>query len=676
MAATTAETAEISPAPVLEEPEDKATSRGQPARPVLVHEPALDGLRGLAVAAVFAFHLGWIDGGFLGVDLFFALSGFLITSLLLLEHRNHGKINLPRFWARRARRLLPALGLLLVGVAAMMLLFVESGWRPRYRGDALATLGYVANWHRMLDDLGYWDIFNEPSPLDHAWSLAIEEQFYLFWPLTVMAVAWLVVRRRSSHATPAVGAVALVGGISSLVLLAVLYAPNDTNRAYFGTDARLGPILLGAALAAFVAERPRRTARPSWRLELAGVLAMAWLVWSLVTVDGLDSWYYRGGLALFAVAAAVVMAATTGGPPGRLSSLLAWKPLAALGLISYGVYLWHWPIVVYLDAERVEQDLHVTPPDWAIDLARIAVTLAISLASYKLLEQPIRHGALKGRQLLVAAPAALGAVLAIILVTTAGTATSQLVEIEQRALEGSDNPQHLYPADIPPDAQRILLVGDSGPYYLGPALVAEAEETGGAVVASWSELRRGCGLIAPEGATLLPEGEVLEDEPCHENRRRSLRDLATVFEPDVIIWYMANAGGIGRYRLDGEWLDECDPAYDRYFREAVARDVEALRPDGSGAAPTPVMLATTPYVGNIADVEGSRARVDCRNETYGDLATELEASEVVDMNGFMQDEADGDEAKWAELFRDPVHLSDHGATLVSRWLLTEIQKRA
>lgn len=637
------------------------------ARPVLVHEPALDGLRGLAVAAVFAFHLGWIDGGFLGVDLFFALSGFLITSLLLVEHHQNGKIDLPRFWARRARRLLPALGLLLVGVSVMMLLFVPSGWRPRYRGDALATLGYVANWHRMLDDLGYWDIFNQPSPLDHSWSLAIEEQFYVFWPIVVMAVAWLVMRRRSSLSAPTVGSVALVGAVASLVLLAVLYVPNDTNRAYFGTDARLGPILLGAALAAFVAERPRRTAQPSWRLELAGVLAMAWLLWSLWTVDGLDSWYYRGGLALFAVAAAVVMAATTGGPPGRLSALLAWKPLAGLGLISYGVYLWHWPVVVYLDAERVEQELHVTPPGWVIDLARIAVTLGISVASYKLLEQPIRHGTLKGRQLLVAAPTALAVVLGVILVTMSGTATSELVGIEERAREGSDDPQHLYPKEIPSDAQRVLLVGDSGPHFLGPALVAEAEPAG-AAVASWSELRPGCALISPEGATLLPDGDVLKDEPCHEKRRTSLRDLAATFEPDVIIWYMANAGGIGRYRLEGEWVDECDASYQRYFHEAVVQDIEALRPAG----PTPVKLSTTPYVGNIADVEGSRARVDCRNASYRELAADVEASQVVDMNGFLADQTARDDTEMSDLFRDPVHLSDDGATRVSRWLLAHL----
>jgi peptidoglycan/LPS O-acetylase OafA/YrhL len=132
------------------------------AEPGLSHEPALDGLRGVAVAAVVAFHLGHLEGGFLGVDLFFVLSGFLITSLLLTEARWRGRVDLRRFWARRARRLLPALLVMLVGVAVLLMAFTPDGDRPRFRGDALATLGYAANWERMAGDLTYWDIFTQP----------------------------------------------------------------------------------------------------------------------------------------------------------------------------------------------------------------------------------------------------------------------------------------------------------------------------------------------------------------------------------------------------------------------------------------------------------------------------------------------------------------------------------
>ena len=155
----------------------------------------------------------------------------------------------------------------------------------------LATLGYVANWHRMLADVGYWDMFSVPSPLDHAWSLAIEEQFYLVWPLVVLAV--LAVARRGRPAadrdgpTGGCSAVAVTGALVSLVLLAVTYDPLDTNRAYFGTDTRLGPTLLGAALAIWSLHRPRREGRPAAGLTAAAIAALAVIGWMCVTVDGL-----------------------------------------------------------------------------------------------------------------------------------------------------------------------------------------------------------------------------------------------------------------------------------------------------------------------------------------------------------------------------------------------------
>jgi peptidoglycan/LPS O-acetylase OafA/YrhL len=173
----------------------------------LVHEPALDGQRGLAIAAVVAFHLGHLGGGFLGVDLFFVLSGYLITSLLVLEHRRRERIDLPHFWSRRVRRLLPALFVLLIGVAVLLVLLATEGERARARADALTTLGYLNNWYRAFSDLGYWDMFGNPSPLDHMWSLAIEEQFYVLWPLVVTLVlarrriatlAWVAVSRNGA----------------------------------------------------------------------------------------------------------------------------------------------------------------------------------------------------------------------------------------------------------------------------------------------------------------------------------------------------------------------------------------------------------------------------------------------------------------------------------------------
>src|SRR4030095_2526509 len=189
------------------------------SRPALERQPALDGLRGVAVAAVVAFHLEHLQGGFLGVDLFFVLSGFLITSRLLLEFDGRRAIDLGRFWSRRARRLLPALFLLLGGLAFLVEL-KRVGQSPGFRGDALSTLGYVANWHAMTKTIGYWDLFAQPSPLDHMWSLAIEEQFYLLWPPIVLGLLVLARRRAASSLRP-VGGVAVAGAPPSFAILAL-----------------------------------------------------------------------------------------------------------------------------------------------------------------------------------------------------------------------------------------------------------------------------------------------------------------------------------------------------------------------------------------------------------------------------------------------------------------------
>src|SRR5262245_60370628 len=249
-ATTVMDTQSPSPAPAI-----GTTSAPTPR---LRHVPALDGLRGVAVLVVVAFHLNRLQGGFLGVDLFFVLSGYLITSLLLVEHAGSGAVRLGRFWARRARRLLPALLLMLVGVTLLVGRLTAPGERPLIRGDALSTLGYVANWHAMAHDVSYWDMFVQPSPLDHMWSLGIEEQFYVVWPLIAAGLLALAARRGRRGPT-LVAAVAGAGAVASFAVMAATYSELDTSRAYYGTDARLGPTLLGVALAALMAARARRT---------------------------------------------------------------------------------------------------------------------------------------------------------------------------------------------------------------------------------------------------------------------------------------------------------------------------------------------------------------------------------------------------------------------------------
>jgi peptidoglycan/LPS O-acetylase OafA/YrhL len=662
------------------EPSPTATGEAPASAPALAgphlrHEPALDGLRGLAVVAVVVFHLDRLQGGFLGVDLFFVLSGFLITSLLVSEHHRSGAIDLGRFWSRRARRLLPALFLMLVGVSVLLLRFTAEADRARFRGDELATLFYVANWHRMFAEVGYWDIFSVPSPLDHAWSLAIEEQFYLVWPLVALGLLGWNTRRKaevSGQAEPEVEgearrprharasrdrqlfAVAVAGALTSLVLLALTFDPDDTNRAYFGTDTRLGPTLLGAALALWAVRRPRREGPPHPAVEVTAVAALAVMAVEVLAVDGLAPFYYRGGLALFAVATVVVIRCVTGGPPGLLAKALSLWPLTILGTISYGVYLWHWPIIVFVTPERAGV------AGWKLDTLRVALTLAVAGVSYVLVEQPIRRGALRGWPIRLTTAVAVPVTLAFIIVGTAGTRqpSPEAAVTTRVPVAGSTNPALIYPAEIPPDATRVMLVGDSGVYHLGPPFAAAGPENG-AIVATSSQIL--CSPANPEGKTRGPDGQVAEREPCHEHRRQLWSQMVTAFDPDVVVYYLANAGGVGKVLLDGEWVLDCDASYDAYIEDALLTDADLL-----GAGGATVVFTTTPYV--QLPVREKDERVDCRNDTYERVVDERPDSALVDLNGFVGGQVAGGTA----MFVDGIHFDEPGAELVSDWLFPQV----
>lgn len=633
-------------------------ARGTSAR--LRHEPALDGLRGLAVAVVVLFHLGRMRGGFLGVDLFFVLSGFLITSLLLAESTADGSIGLGRFWARRARRLLPALFVLLVGVAVLIATLTPAGERPTVRGDALATLGYVANWHALFDEAGYWDMFLAPSPLDHMWSLAIEEQFYVVWPLVVLGLVALA--RRWRRAGPAmVAAFSAVGAAVSFIVLALVYSPLDTNRAYYGTDARVGPTLLGAALAALSVDRLRARAAgggeaeggsPSWCRRVVGAAAVAVMVWALAAVDGIGPTYYRGGLVAFSAAAVALIHVVTTGDAGALGRLLRARPLAALGVVSYGVYLWHWPVIVYLTPERARVD------GWALDGLRVAVTLGLAVVSYRLVERPIRRGALAGLRIRVGLVGAVAVTATAVVVATAGVARVPGTEM---ALSADGAGYTLYPDVIPEGAPRILLVGDSGPAYLGSALADEAARAG-AVAATASQPF--CTVLEPEGTTRWPDGSVSPGEPCHDMRRREWGDMVERFQPDVVVYYLAAGGGAAELLMDGRWLEECEPDYDGYLAGALRADADVL-----GAGGATVVLATTPEAPFVVGGQKTLDALACRRATLDAVARVRPGTAVIDMAAAMKDvDAQVDE----DVYRDMVHVSDAGAARLVEWLVPTV----
>jgi peptidoglycan/LPS O-acetylase OafA/YrhL len=349
--------------------------------------PGVDGLRAVAVAAVVTYHIGasWLPGGFLGVDVFLVISGYLITSLLLAERRLTGGIDLVRFWIRRARRLLPALFVMIVVVLAYMVIF-HHGEVARLRGATLASLGYVANWYFVFADQPYFDQFGRPSVFLHLWSLAVEEQFYLLWPPIMAAgIAWFGSRRLL------IGVLAGIAG--STILAWALWKPfADPSRIYYGTDTRAVCLLAGVALAfLWPASRLRSLTerRPRIVLDATGIAAVVVLALALTRLGELDEALYKGGFLWVALATAVVVAVAAH-PSSLLGKALGVAPMVWIGLRSYGIYLWHWPIIMLT---RPNEDI---PLDGApLATLQIGLTVGIAALSYQYIETPIRRGGLR-----------------------------------------------------------------------------------------------------------------------------------------------------------------------------------------------------------------------------------------------------------------------------------------
>lgn len=356
-------------------------------RALFGHRPGLDGLRGVAVVAVLAFHggFGWAEGGYLGVSAFFTLSGFLIATLLLREHDVDGRIDLRGFWGRRIRRLAPAglIGLVLaVGYAAMWSESTEG-----LRGDVLSCLAYVANWRFVWSERSYADLFADPSPVQHYWSLAAEEQFYVLFPLLVAGCT--LATRRVRRALLAVVVASIVASVAVSVLLAD--AAQGTDRVYYGTDARAAEILLGVVAAIAVARtsarrRPPAATRRLTGAGIAGLTAMA-VMW--VSVDQSDDALHPWLLLVHAAAAVAVIVAAT--RPGPVATALSWGPLRAVGKVSYGLYVYHWPVFLALSETRTGWG---PGPLFAV---RVAVTATLAAASYVLVERPILNGTFLAR---------------------------------------------------------------------------------------------------------------------------------------------------------------------------------------------------------------------------------------------------------------------------------------
>jgi peptidoglycan/LPS O-acetylase OafA/YrhL len=498
------------------------------------YRAGLDGLRAVSVSLVVAFHLGYLDGGNLGVDAFFVISGWLITWRLLAEHDRTARIGLGHFWSARVRRLMPA-SLTVIGFVVVLwpLLGIEVA---SLRRDALFATFWSSNWGTISGGGDYWARFGDVSPLTHFWSLAIEEQFYLAWPLVLLATV-VVARRCRLGTRAAVSTVALLLGAASVLYMGALFDPADRTAAYMNTFARAHALLIGAAAGAFTVDREGRLRGGGTARRLApaaAVLALTLVAFSSERSD----WLFRWGFPLFALAAVIVVVAVADGAWGRV---LASPPMRWVGDRSYGIYLWHWPVIVLLDDQRIPLD------GVALTLVRVAVSMALADISYRLIEQPIRtRRRLAGRRGGVVAVLALAGIVAVTFVvvpaprssealivtlapapmvqalaptSTATETTSDLPAITTDTLQPNDTPATValaaVPASAPPTSAasaattapaaprpvRVLIVGDSTAVHLAEALVPYSQQHTDTVLAG-SAAFPGCGLSAVDDGRL------------------------------------------------------------------------------------------------------------------------------------------------------------------------------
>ncbi len=595
--------------------------------------------------AVLLFHGGKLTGGYLGVDAFFVLSGFLITSLLLAEHRDRGRVALGSFWMRRARRLMPALVIALLGVAIYTSRWGAATQLDGIRGDALATTFYIANWHQLASPANYFALFQSPSPLLHTWSLAIEEQFYLLWPSAFVAFT----RHRSPRvAATVIGWVAVALTAVSITLAQVMYSPDSSVatggtlaryadavtqrsmlRAYLGTDTRMAALLMGCALASwsFRAERASQWTGVRTGLEIAATAAVAGLGVAWVTLDATDPALYRGGLIACGLATSVVIASGVDPRRGVVSRMLSFAPLRALGLISYGLYLYHWPVYLVLDTARTGLD------GWSLLFVRFAASLGIATVSYFAIEQPVRRGLGSPRRFVVAIAVA---VIAAIGATVGATATTMSTTNELTTRSGG-----------------LLVVGDSVAGSLVPGFRAEGFRVS-------SVVNPGCRML--EGEVVDDVGKRLGSCPW----RRAIEAGVNDADPDLSLLVTGNLELFDiRLGDGGEVVSAGSDAWNEAFRALLREQIEILTAGGSD-----VLVATIACQGERGGrFEGAyRAPIDrvrAANRVIREVvAANPDQLELLDIDSLVCG-SDGQERPGAGR-EDGVHFSLAGARGVAR----------
>jgi peptidoglycan/LPS O-acetylase OafA/YrhL len=669
-------------APVEREPAAvrRARPRASGERPRLAYVPALDGLRGAAVLAVLLFHAqltvgdNWLfKGGYLGVSTFFTLSGYLITSLLLLERDRSGRIDGPRFWSRRFRRLLPAAWVTLTAAVVYgsgILSFIGFDAAPAQlralRGDVIASLAQVANWRFIVDSQSYGELFDEPSPILHFWSLAIEEQFYLLFP--VLAIG-LLAATKGSHRVFA----GVIAGLTIVSLSLAVFFSWSNDRIYFGTDTRASELLLGALLAVVLSYHGRpqyRNPRTARAIAVVGGLAFLAMIGLWVTAGQGSAWLYAGGFTLYAlVSVAVILSSMQRW--GLAPVVLSWRPLVRLGRISYGVYLYHWLVYLWLD----EENTGLGP--WPLLVLRLAVTFGISWLSYRYLEQPIREGRRLNtpRSLRLAPVAAVAIVLGAFVVTIDppappidfAEAETQLENLPIAPVDEAAATGEGVAIDLPPP--RIAVFGDSTALMTGLGIMTWVRQQNLAVPAG-GKSNLGCGIGRGGQRRTTPFDAHRTDPEC-DRWTITWTEALDNGQPDLAV-IQIGPWEVAERKLPGDdtWRTIGDPVYDDFLRNEMLDAIDVLSADGAT-----VVWLTAPLFNPGVDGDAISLRGDAADPSrmirLNELITEAVAQRpdeavVVDRAAHVYDLGEEEDIR---LRPDGVHFSIEAAAEVTYdWL--------
>ncbi|KNX37263.1 hypothetical protein VV01_09085 [Luteipulveratus halotolerans] len=626
------------------------------------YRPALDGLRAVSVVTIMLFHVpvSWVQGGYWSVNVFFVVSGYLITGLLLKEYAKWGNIDLVGFYLRRARRLLPALLVMLVVVALVTPRIMDNQTPGTIKGDGIAALFYVANWRMIITGQSYFEQFGSPSPFRHTWTLGIEEQYYLIFPLLLIVLLHVFTRRRSWGPTIVVGALAL----ASAVVMAMVNTPGDPSRVYYGTDARMQDILVGAVLALVLhrmgARRVAALSRHRRPLELIGwTAAVATIVWFLwIPADG---WVFNGGFLLFDVMFVLLVLSVELAPTTSIARVLSTPVVVWVGKLSYGLYLWHWPLFVLLTPERTGLD---TVP---LTVVRFAATFAVSAASYYWIEDPIRRGSLRRRLGPRVSPAFSTAAVGVAAVLIGVSATGVQLAPSARAGEAQA-------ATVGSGDYGVLIVGDSVGFSLGYNFPKEKFPG----VAATARVNFGCGT-AEQHLAFNGKPQKGEDQEECNTIFANWRDGMQQTKPKAIVWSL---GGweVFDHEVDGKVLEVGSPAYAAYLTARLEEGLKALSPSTA-----PVFITNVPCYHQEKFVVAGQDLSSDRNDPQRGKAVNAvldafaakhpDRVHIADLDSFACPNGKYEEVVRGKKIRiDGVHYSADGARGFWEWLMPQIKK--